>query len=69
MTATLISSMLMDDMTAFSSFSVATHSLTRFTFKSPVIVALVRWCDMTFSKSIQDTSRCMDLSHSYLNGE
>ena len=48
---------------AFPSFSVTTHSLTRFASKSPIIAALVRWSDMTFSKSIQSTSRCMDLSH------
>lgn len=45
----------------FPSFSVTTHSLTRFASRSPMIAALVRWSDMTFSNKIQKTTRCSDL--------
>ena len=48
----------------FPSFSVTTHSLTLFASRSPMIAALVRWSDMTFSNKIQNTTRCRDLPHS-----
>lgn len=46
----------------FPSFSVTIHSFTRLASRSPIIAALVRWRDMTFSKRIQKTTRCKDLA-------
>lgn len=46
---------------AFPSFSVTTHSLTRLASRSPIMVALERCIDMTFSKRIQNISKWKDL--------
>ncbi|GER43457.1 UDP-GlcNAc:betaGal beta-1,3-N-acetylglucosaminyltransferase 7 [Striga asiatica] len=45
----------------FPNFSVTTHSFTRLASRSPMIAAFDLCRDMTFSNSIQMTSRCIDL--------
>lgn len=43
------------------SFSVTIHSFTRLPSSRPMIVALVRCSDMTFSNRIQKTNKWIDL--------
>ena len=45
----------------FPNFSVTTHSFTFPMSNNPMIVALVRCSDITFSNRIQNTNKCNDL--------